>query len=312
MKLIIQIPCFNEENSLPVALAALPRSVAGVEEVEWLVVDDGSSDRTAEVARQHGVDHVVSHPRNLGLAKAFMSGLDAAMELGADIIVNTDADNQYSAADIPQLIAPVLEKRADIVVGARSIEAIERFSRTKKLLQRIGSWTVRLVSGTDIPDAPSGFRAFSRDAAAQINVYSNYTYTLEMIIQAGKERMAIAWIPVETNDDLRPSRLMRGPLSYIGHSIATIVRIFVVYKPFQFFVSVGAVLLGLGVLVGVRFLYFYLQGAGQGHVQSLILASILVGIGFQTVMIGFVADLLGANRSLLETLKRRTRSHRPE
>lgn len=309
MKLIIQIPCFNEEESLPIALADLPRSVPGIEKVEWLVVDDGSSDRTAEVARRHGVDHIVSHQRNLGLARAFMSGLDAALELGADVIVNTDADNQYPATYIPQLIAPLLEKRADIVIGARTIETIERFSRTKKILQRVGSWTVRLVSGTDIPDAPSGFRAFSRDAAARINVYSNYTYTLETIIQAGRERMAIAWISVDTNDDLRPSRLMRGNLSYIGHSIATIVRIFVVYRPFQFFASIGVALLGMGILVGVRFLFFYLQGAGQGHVQSLILASILVGIGFQTIMIGFVADLLGVNRSLLEALKRKSRSH---
>jgi glycosyltransferase involved in cell wall biosynthesis len=312
MKLIIQIPCFNEEASLPATLADLPRSIAGIDVVEWLVIDDGSSDQTVEVARRHGVDHVVTHPRNLGLARAFMSGLEAALELGADVIVNTDADNQYSAASIPQLVSPIVEKQADIVIGARAIDTIERFSRAKKILQRIGSWTVRLVSGTDIPDAPSGFRAFSRDAAARINVYSNYTYTLETIIQAGKERMAIAWIPVETNDDLRPSRLVRGSLSYIGHSIATIVRIFVVYKPFQFFVSIGGVLLSLGGLVGARFLYFYLQGAGQGHVQSLILASILVGIGFQTIMVGFVADLLGVNRSLLEALKRKSRSRRSD
>ena len=312
MKLIIQIPCFDEESTLPAALADLPRSVPGIDEVEWLVIDDGSTDRTAEVARTHGVDHVVTHPRNMGLARAFMSGLDAALELGADLIVNTDADNQYSAECIPQLVAPILEKRADIVIGARSIEAIEHFSGIKKVLQRIGSWTVRIASGTDIPDAPSGFRAFSRDAAARLNVYSNYTYTLETIIQAGQKRMALTWIPVKTNEALRPSRLMRGSLSYIARLIATILRIFVVYRPFQFFVSIGAILLGVGTIVSARFVYFYLLGDGQGHVQSLILASILVGIGFQTIMVGFMADLLGVNRTLLEELKRKSRSRSPD
>ena len=308
MKLIIQIPCFNEEATLPITLADLPRTVPGIDEVEWLVIDDGSTDRTAEVARQHGVDHIVVHPRNMGLARAFMSGLDAALEFGADVIVNTDADNQYSAQCIPLLVAPILEERADMVIGARTIDSIEHFSGIKKILQRIGSWTVRIASGTDIPDAPSGFRAFSRDAAGRLNVYSNYTYTLETIIQAGQKRMALAWIPVETNESLRPSRLMRGTLSYVVRSIATILRIFVVYRPFQFFVSVGAILLGTGTIVAARFFYFYLAGDGQGHIQSLILASILVGIGFQTVMVGFVADLLGVNRSLLEELKRKSRS----
>ena len=263
MKLIIQIPCFNEEGTLATTLADLPRSLPGIETIEWLVVDDGSTDRTVEVARSHGVDDFVRHPRNMGLARAFMSGLDACLDLGADIIVNTDADNQYPAAAIPELVAPVLEGQADMVIGARAIGAIEHFSGIKKFLQYIGSGFVRLASETDIPDAPSGFRALSRDAASRINVYSRYTYTLETIIQAGHKKMALAWITVHTNDVLRPSRLMKSTLSYVFRSVATILRIFVVYKPLRFFFSIGTLLLGLGTIVSVRFLYFFLVGKAE-------------------------------------------------
>jgi len=307
MKVIIQIPCYNEELSLPITLSALPRSLPGIEKVEWLVIDDGSTDSTIEVARAHGVDHIVSHAKNMGLAKAFMTGIDTCIEQRADIIVNTDADNQYCADDIPKLIEPILSGKAEIVVGARPIHQIRHFSAIKKLLQRLGSWTVGLASSTDIPDASSGFRAISREAATQLNVFSKYTYTLETIIQAGQKGMALTSVPVRVNEDLRPSRLVKSIPSYLKRSIVTIVRIFVVYKPFRFFASIGAVLFMLGALVGVRFLYFYFSGTGSGHIQSLILASILIGIGFQTIMVGFVADLLSVNRRLLEELQQKSR-----
>jgi glycosyltransferase involved in cell wall biosynthesis len=303
MKLIIQLPCYNEAETLPVALSALPRSVIGFDQVEVLIVDDGSSDATAAVARAHGVHHVIRHTRNQGLARAFMTGIQACLRLGADVIVNTDADNQYDANDIPALVSPVVEGRADIVVGARPIDAIEHFSPIKKLLQRLGSWVIRTVSHTEIPDAPSGFRAFSREAAQQLVVFNAYTYTLETIIQAGQKNMAIISVPVRVNEDLRPSRLVRSIPSYVARSVMTIVRIFVIYRPFRFFVAIGALLFGMGVLLGLRFLYHYLSGQGQGHVQSLILASVLIGMGFQTVLIAFVADLLAANRALLEDIR---------
>ncbi|MBW1743027.1 MAG: glycosyltransferase family 2 protein, partial [Deltaproteobacteria bacterium] len=272
MKLIIQIPCYNEETTLPVSLSALPRQVEGVSVVEWLVVDDGSTDRTAEVAKAHGVDHVVSHPKNLGLAKAFMTGLRSCIELGADIIVNTDADNQYRADCIPDLIRPIVDGMAEIVIGARPIDQIKHFSFMKKLLQKLGSWTVRLASKTDIPDAPSGFRAISREAAQKLNVFNSYTYTLETIIQAGQKGISITWVPVSINEDLRPSRLVRSMPSYVRKSILTILRIFVVYKPFRFFMSIGVGFLLVGTLIGLRFLYHYFTGGGSGHIQSLILA----------------------------------------
>ncbi|MHA1567621.1 MAG: glycosyltransferase family 2 protein [Alphaproteobacteria bacterium] len=306
MKLMIQIPCYNEEGTLPIALAALPRQVPGFDVVEWLVVDDGSTDATAEVAKAHGVDHVVRHTRNQGLARGFMTGLDACLRLGADVIVNTDADNQYNAADIPALVAPIMEGRADIVVGARPIERIEHFSPVKKLLQELGSWVVRVVSKTDIPDAPSGFRAISRHAAHQLMVFNDYTYTLETIIQAGQKNMAITSVPVRVNRDLRRSRLVKSIPSYIRRSIATIVRIFVIYRPLRFFASIGIALFGVGFLIGVRFLYYYFSGSGEGKVQSLILAGLLMGMGFQTILIAFVADLLAANRKLLEDVRFKT------
>jgi glycosyltransferase involved in cell wall biosynthesis len=307
MKLIIQIPCYNEEKTLPICLRALPRDVAGFDKVEWLVIDDGSSDRTQEVARAHGVDHIVCFPKNKGLAKGFMAGLETCIRLGADVIVNTDADNQYKADDIPLLIRPILEGKAEMVVGCRSINDIEHFSSTKKLLQRLGSKVVRIASKTSVVDATSGFRAISRDAAMRLNVFNEYTYTLETIIQAGQKNMAVVSVPVRTNAYLRPSRLMRSISSYIRKSVSTIVRIFVVYKPFRFFMTIGAVLLFGGLLVSLRFLYYYVTSGGGGHIQSLILASILVGFGGQLVLVAFLSDLLSVNRRLLEDVQYRVK-----
>lgn len=308
MKLIIQIPCFNEAGTLAVALAELPRSVPGFDSVEWLVIDDGSQDETVNVARACGVDHVVRHTHNQGLAKGFMTGLEACLRLEADVIVNTDADNQYNAADIPKLTAPIVAHEADIVVGARPISTIEHFSPVKKVLQKIGSWVVRAASDTDIPDAPSGFRAMSRAAAQRLMVFSDYTYTLETIIQAGQKNMAITSVPIRVNGDLRPSRLVKSIPSYIKRSIFTILRIFVIYRPFRFFGSIGGIMFGCGALIGLRFLLQYLQGDGEGHIQSLILASALLVMGFQTLLIAFVADLLSANRKLIEEVRYRVRA----
>ena len=307
MKLIIQIPCYDEAETLAIALAALPRQVPGFDSVEWLIIDDGSRDDTVAVARANGVNHVVRHTRNQGLAQTFMTGLDACLRLGADVIVNTDADNQYNADDIPVLTLPILEHRAEIVVGARPIETIEHFSPIKKLLQKLGSWVVRVASKTDILDAPSGFRAMSRTAAQQLMVFNDYTYTLETIIQAGQKNMAITSVPIRVNEDLRPSRLLKSIPSYIKRSIVTIIRIFIIYRPFRFFGTIGAVLFGAGFLFGLRFLWEYLGGEGAGHVQSLILAALLMGMGFQAVLIAFVADLLAANRKLLEDVRYRLR-----
>jgi glycosyltransferase involved in cell wall biosynthesis len=309
MKLIIQIPCYNEAETLAVTLGDLPRTVEGFNAVEWLVVDDGSTDNTAAVAKANGVDHVVSFSKNQGLARAFMTGLDACLKLGADVIVNTDADNQYNAQDIPLLVRPILDKKADLVVGARPISEITHFRFTKKLLQRLGSWIVRLASRTNIPDAPSGFRAMSREAALRLNVFNDYTYTLETIIQAGQKDMAIASVPVRVNEDLRPSRLVRSIPRYVQKSIITIIRIFVVYKPFRFFMAFGLLLFLAGFVIGLRFLYYYLQGGGAGHVQSLILSSILLGIGFQTMLVAFLADLLAVNRRLMEDVQFRLRKN---
>lgn len=308
MKLIIQIPCYNEQDSLPITLAELPRSVPGFSSVEWLIIDDGSTDETVRVAREHGVDHVVRMSRNSGLAKVFMAGLDACLRLGADVIVNTDADNQYNAADIPLLTAPVLAGTADIVVGERPIAMIEHFSPIKKALQRLGSWVVRIASGTEIPDAPSGFRAISRRAALRLNVHSAYTYTLETIIQAGRAGLAITSVPIRTNADLRPSRLVKSIRSYIYRSIVTIFRIFMAYKPMRFFMWPGALSIFVGLIVGLRFLLLFAGGHGQGHIQSLILMAVLMLIGFQLVVFGLMADLISVNRRLLEDIQWRTRA----
>ena len=307
MKLIIQIPCYNEAESLPATLRDLPRTVPGFSEVEWLVINDGSSDDTAEVARKCGVDHLVGFTKNQGLAKAFLAGLDGCIRLGADVIVNTDADNQYVAADIPALVAPILAGKADMVIGVRPINKIASFSLLKKLLQKLGSAVVRLVSKTDIPDAPSGFRAISREAALRINVFNEYTYTLETIIQAGQKNIAICSVPVGVNGVMRPSRLVKSIPSYIRRSILTICRIFVVYKAFRFFMSLGVLFSSLGMLVGLRYLYYYLTAGGAGHVQSLILTAILLGVGFQTMLTAFLADLLAVNRRLLEDVQYRVR-----
>lgn len=306
-KLIIQIPCYNEEKTLPVALAALPRSVPGIDVVEWLIIDDGCKDDTVQVALDHGVDHVVRFNKNQGLAKGFMAGLDKCLDLGADVIVNTDADNQYDARDIASLVAPVVAGEADMVIGARPIDDIEHFSSTKKILQKIGSKVVRIASKTKVKDTTSGFRAISRDAAMRMNVFNEYTYTLETIIQAGQKNMAVTSVPVRTNEFLRPSRLISTIPSYIRKSVATIFRIFVVYKPFRFFVVVGSLVLTLGILLGIRFLFYFLTDGGGGHIQSLILASILIGTGFQVILTAFLADLLSVNRRLMEDLQYRVK-----
>jgi glycosyltransferase involved in cell wall biosynthesis len=305
VKLVIQIPAFNEAATLGLTLGDLPRQLPGVDTVEWLVVDDGSTDATSEVARQHGVDHIVRLPSNRGLARAFTTGVEAALRAGADIIVNTDADNQYRAADIPVLIAPILAGQADMVIGARPIDEMAHFSRAKKLLQRAGSRVVQLASSTRVPDAPSGFRAFSRQAALQINVFNNYTYTLETIIQAGQKGLTVLSVPVRVNPDLRPSRLVRGIPQYLGLSALTIARIFVTYRPLRFFFAIGAILGAAGGLIGLRFLVEFARGHGQGHVQSLILTAILLIGAMLFFILGLLADLVSVNRRLLEDLRTR-------
>lgn len=300
MKLIIQIPCLNEAETLAVALSHLPRDVPGFDMVEWLVVDDGSSDDTANIARRCGVDHVVRHPVNRGLAAAFMSGVDAALRMGADVIVNTDADNQYEAADIPKLVQPILEHRADMVIGARPIADTEHFSWIKKKLQHFGSWAVRMASKTNVADAPSGFRALSREAAMRLNVFNAYTYTLETIIQAGLSNLAVASVPIRTNADLRPSRLVKSIFSYVRRSLVTILRVFVIYRPLSLFFWSGAMLWLVGLAAGARFLVHYALGDGSGHIQSLILTAVCLIIGGLLFMMGLIADLIATNRKLLE------------
>lgn len=311
MKLIIQIPCLNEAETLAIALADLPRSVEGFDTVEWLIIDDGSTDDTAGVALRHGVDHVVRHPANRGLAVGFMTGIEACLERGADVIVNTDADNQYCAADIPLLTTPVLAHQADIVIGARPIDETAHFSWIKKKLQKLGSWAVRIASKTDVTDAPSGFRAMSREAAMRLNVFSAYTYTLETIIQAGQSNLRIVSVPIRTNGDLRPSRLVKSISSYVKRSLLTIVRVFVIYRPLALFFSIGSIFLTAGVILGARFLYFYLHGNGEGHVQSVVFASLLVTLGVLLYMMGLVGDLISTNRKLLEKINLQLRQLRP-
>jgi glycosyltransferase involved in cell wall biosynthesis len=305
LKLIIQIPCYNEEATLGLTLAALPRRVPGFEVVEWLVIDDGSRDRTVEVAIASGVDHVVSLPHNQGLAKAFMAGIEASLKAGADVIVNTDADNQYSSDSIPDLVAPILDGSAQIVVGARPISEIAEFSPLKKLLQKVGSAVVRLASGTRVPDAPSGFRAFHREAALRLNVFGDYTYTLETIIQAGRKNVPIASVPIAVNPTTRPSRLVRSIPSYVYRSILSIIRIFIVYKPLRFFFAVGTAFLVPGVLLGARFMFYFMMGNGAGKVQSLILAAMLIISAMIINSAGVLSDLIATNRLLLEELRMR-------
>jgi len=307
-KLIIQIPCYNEERTLGITLSALPRQLPGIAQIEWLIINDGSRDRTVEVAKEFGVDHIVNLPTNQGLARGFMAGLEACLRAGADIIVNTDADNQYCADDIPLLIQPILLGQAEMVVGARPIWETKHFSLVKKMLQNLGSSMVRLASSTDIPDAPSGFRAFSRNAAMQLNVFSRYTYTLETIIQAGQKGIAIASVPIRTNPNLRKSRLVKSIPSYVFRSAMTILRIFMLYKPLRFFTVLGSLPLGLGTLIGMRWLLlFFLVDPTRARTPSLILAAILILIGFQLWMFGLIADLMAANRRLLEENRLRLR-----
>jgi glycosyltransferase involved in cell wall biosynthesis len=303
IKLIIQIPCYNEEETIGTTLRCLPRELPGVDAIEWLIIDDGSTDRTVEEAVAHGVDHVVRLPSNQGLAKAFMAGLEACLKGGADIIVNTDADNQYSAEDIPKIIEPILSGNAEIVVGARPISDIEHFSLIKKFCQKLGSLVVRLASKTEVRDAPSGFRAISRQAAMRLSVFTEYTYTLETIIQAGQNGMAIASVPISTNEDLRPSRLVKSVPYYIKQSIMTIIRIFMTYRPLQFFAFFGMAFFLTGLIISLRFVYFYLTGNGVGHVQSLLLSILLMGTGFFLIVTALMADLIAMNRKLLEHIR---------
>ena len=300
MKLIIQIPCYNEAETLEIALNDLPRELEGIDEIEYLIINDGSQDNTVEVARNWGVHHIVSFKQNKGLAKGFMAGLDGCLRNGADIIVNTDADNQYCGEDIQKLIQPILDGKADMVIGARPIDETEHFSFIKKKLQHFGSWVVRKASNTDIPDAPSGFRAMSREAAMHINVVNDYTYTLETIVQAGRERMAITSVPIRTNAELRPSRLFNSILGYVKKSMLTILRAYMMYKPLKCFTYLASVPTLIGVLIGFRFLYYMSQGMSGGHIQSLILGCTLIIIGFLTFMIGLLADVIAANRKLLQ------------
>ncbi|KGQ20806.1 Glycosyl transferase [Lysobacter dokdonensis DS-58] len=310
MKLIIQVPCLNESGTLAVAINALPREVPGFDRVEWLVIDDGSTDGTAEHAKALGVDHVVRHPVNRGLAAAFMTGIDACLALGADVIINTDADNQYNADDIPALVAPILESRADMVIGARPIDDTVHFGWVKKKLQHIGSWAVRVASHTEVADAPSGFRAISREAAMRLNVFNGYTYTLETIIQAGVSNMRVVSVPIRTNEDLRPSRLVKSIPSYVQRSLVTILRIFVIYRPLVFFVWPATLLILLGAAVSARFLWYWFGGNGTGHVQSLVFAVLCILLGALMLVVAFLADMISANRKLLERVS--VRLHRIE
>ena len=305
MKLIIQIPCFNEEGTLPETLADLPREVTGFDSVEWLIIDDGSEDRTVEVARESGVDHIVQLPHNQGLAVAFMAGLEACLAAGADVIVNTDGDNQYRADFIPALTVPILEKKAQIVVGCRPIGSIEHFSPVKRALQKLGSWVVRKASGTDIADAPSGFRAIHRDAAMQLYVFDNYTYTLETIIQAGRLGIPIVSVPIEVNDPTRESRLIKSVARYIIRSSKTILRMAVLYNPLRFFTWLSFAITLPGLIVFIRFLYLYSIGQGDGNIQSLVIGAALIAAGAVTFVGGLVADLIAANRVLSAEIRSR-------
>lgn len=304
MKLVIQIPCYNEEDTLPITLKELPDKIEGIDEIEILIIDDGSTDNTVEVAKEYGV-HFAVLDRNCGLAKAFMAGINKSLALGADIIVNTDADNQYYAGDIEKLIKPILEKRADMVIGARPVSKIEHFSPLKKFLQKFGSFMMRMISSTSVKDAPSGFRAFSRNAAIQLNIFDNYTYTLETIIQARAKGLKVESVPVNVNPDLRKSKLMKNMFDYIRHSMFTMIRIFIIYRPFRFFSILAGLFLLSGALIGIRFLWFFLTGDGGGHVQSLILSAILVITGVQIAVIAVLSELFSINRKLLEDIQQR-------
>ena len=303
MKLIIQIPCYNEAETLEIALNDLPKQIEGIDEIEYLIINDGSKDNTVEVAKNWGVHYVVSFTRNKGLAKGFMAGIEACLRYGADIIVNTDADNQYCGEDIEKLVRPIINGETDIVIGERPIDQTEHFSPLKKKLQHFGSWVVRKASKSDIPDAPSGFRAYSRDAAMRLNVTNEYTYTLETIVQAGREKIPMMSVPIRTNAELRPSRLFSSMFGYVKKSMLTIVRAFIMYKPLKFFTILGSIPFFAGFGIGIRFLVYMYMGRSDGHVQSLILASTLLMLGFMTYVVGLQADTIAANRKILEDVQ---------
>ena len=308
MKLIIQIPCLNEEATLPVTVASLPRSLPGVERVEILVVDDGSTDRTPETARRLGVDHVLVLPTHQGLARAFMVGLETSLKLGADIIVNTDADNQYDARDLERLIVPILEGRADLVIGDRRVQSLGHFSHLKRILHRIGDHVMRQLSGLELLDSTSGYRALSREAALRLNVYSRFAYTLETLIQAGKKNLAVAHVPVGVNTKLRESRLFPNLWFYLKRSASTMVRIYAMYEPLKVFSYIGGSMLLAGGLLILRFAYFYFTAGGpSGHLQSFVAGTTLMALGLLTVLIGVVTDVMAANRHLLEDVQYRLR-----
>lgn len=305
MKLIIQIPCFNEGDHLPATLEALPRAIDGINTIEYLVIDDGSGDGTSEVALKLGVHHIVRHRTNRGLAAAFRSGLDRALREGADIVVNTDADNQYDGRDIASLVAPIVRGEADIVVGDRGVRNNKHFGPIKQRLQRLGSATVQRLARTKIPDAVSGFRALSREAAQRINITSDFSYTTEMLIQAGRKKMAVKSVPIRTNGSVRPSRLFRSIPHFILHTAATMLRAWAMYNPLRAFVSVGLVAFLIGVAPIIRFVWFYFNGDGAGHIQSLVIGGVFIIFGVMAMMLGALADLIGRNRNLMEqTLER--------
>ena len=307
MKVIIQLPCFNEEATLPQTLADLPRHIEGADSVEWLIVDDGSSDATAEVARVHGVDHIIRHKTNRGLAHAFRTALDASLRRGADIIVNTDADNQYHGGDVQALAAPILADRADIVVGDRQPGALPHFSPVKRLLQRLGSAVVRNLSGTAIPDAVSGFRAYSRGAALRLNILSSFSHTIDTLIQAGEKKMTVVSVPVQVNPVGRQSRLYRNTAHFVIRSVATMIRMYLMYGPIRLFFGIGAILSLVGMIPIFRFLVLYTVGSGEGHIQSLVIGAGFLVIGFVTFLVGLVADLVNFNRRLMEISLERVR-----
>lgn len=303
MKLIIQIPCYNEAETLEIALNDLPKQIDGIDTIEYLIINDGSKDSTVEVAKNWGVHHIVNFKQNKGLAKGFMAGISECLRQDADIIVNTDADDQYCGADIEKLVRPILEGKADIVIGERPIDQTEHFSPLKKKLQHLGSWVVRKASNTDIPDAPSGFRAYSREAALQLNVVNEYTYTLEQIVQAGRTNIAIMSVPIRTNGELRPSRLFSSMFGYIKKSMLTIIRAYVMYKPLRFFTGLGMIPFVLGFLIGVRYLVLLVMGTATGNIQSLILCSLLMMIGVLIIVLGVLADTIAANRKILQEIQ---------
>ena len=307
MKLIIQIPCYNEAETLEIALNHLPKKIEGIDTIEYLIINDGSKDNTVDVAKNWGINYVVNFKRNKGLAKGFMAGLDACLKHGADIIVNTDADDQYCCDDIEKIVRPIIDGKADIVIGERPVDTTEHWSWKKKKFQHLGSWVVRIASNSDIPDAPSGFRAYSRDAALRMNVINEYTYTLETIIQAGRDKIAMTSVPIRTNGELRKSRLFSSMWGYMKRSASVIIRSFMMYKPLKFFLLLGTGIFSVGVLLGIRYLIYLCMGNSGGHIQSLILAAILMMMGFQTIVTGLLADIIAANRKILEDVQYRVR-----